>query len=449
MIKIDEQYSFDKLSSIHTGNYEFLGKKRNPPKEEKELNVKISKKTLASQPNYFAIIISSITIILLSIVAVLSYSHSNSFTTVHRVYRSGSASEINPKEVQKYSSMAVIEQDSKRLLNGYNENQKLPMASTTKIMTAVLAIENIPDLNLEVVVPSECVGIEGTSIYLKYDEKIKIIDILYGLILASGNDCATALSVICSGSEEKFVELMNSKASELGLQNTHFCNPHGLHNENHYTSAYDLACITSYAMQNELFRKIVSTKKYQIEKTNKYEVRYLKNKQKLLFDETLNSGEFQVTGVKSGFTPEAGRCLVSSAYKNNTNIICVVLNCPQMFEVSATLMQEALDKFENKCLVEPYAYIASIPVNNGVRDEVGLYVANGFEYPLCDEDEFKILANYYDCVNAPAVADDEVGRLQVVVNNQTCYEEPILIAESVDHKTALDIAKEIINGFMQ
>ena len=176
--------------------------------------------------------------------------------------------------------MVVIEPNSNCVLEAFNENEKLPMASTTKIMTAIIAIENNADLTKVVSAPHKAVGIEGTSIYLRENEELSIKDLLYGLILASGNDSASALAIITSGSEDAFVQLMNNKVAELGLENTHFTNPHGLHDEQHFTTAIDLAKITAYAMQNDVFREIVSTKRHTISETKYTKERYLKNKQK-------------------------------------------------------------------------------------------------------------------------------------------------------------------------
>ena len=147
-----------------------------------------------------------------------------------------------------------------RILFSQNASARLPMASTTKIMTAIVAIENMPT-DYVVTVAKEAVGIEGSSIYLYAGEQITCLDLLYGLMLESGNDAAAALAIAVGGTEERFIMLMNEKAKELGLKDTRFSNPHGLPAENHFTSAADLARLTDYALQNELFAEIVSTKK--------------------------------------------------------------------------------------------------------------------------------------------------------------------------------------------
>jgi D-alanyl-D-alanine carboxypeptidase (penicillin-binding protein 5/6) len=214
-----------------------------------------------------------------------------------------------------------------------NSNKQLPMASTTKIMTALIIIEDC-DLDEEIVVPDEAVGIEGSSIYLKKDEKISIKDLVYGLMLRSGNDCANTLAIHHSGNIKNFVIKMNEKAKEIGANDTNFTNPSGLPDENHYTTAKDLCLIARTAMQNETFRKVVATKNY----NGKY--RSFVNKNKLL-----NSVD-GADGIKTGYTITAGRCLVSSATRNGMTVICVVLNCPDMYERSKEMINNSFNQFE-------------------------------------------------------------------------------------------------------
>ena len=202
-----------------------------------------------------------------------------------------------------------------RILFSQNASARLPMASTTKIMTAIVAIENMPT-DYVVTVAKEAVGIEGSSIYLYAGEQITCLDLLYGLMLESGNDAAAALAIAVGGTEERFIMLMNEKATELGLKDTHFSNPHGLPAENHFTSAADLARLTDYALQNELFAEIVSTKK----RTACEGTRYYVNHNRLLF-----SYEGMI-GVKTGYTQASGRCLVTAARRYGRTLICVTLN---------------------------------------------------------------------------------------------------------------------------
>lgn len=223
----------------------------------------------------------------------------------------------------------VVEVETKRFLHEYNADDRLPMASTTKILTAIIAIEDCP-LDEEVVVPKEAEGAEGSSVYLRAGDIYTVRDLLYGLMLRSGNDCAETLALHHSGSIENFALVMNRRALSMGAEHSRFMNPHGLPCEEHYTTARDLALIAAYAMENETFREIVSCQFYG--------ERGWKNKNKMLF-------EYEgADGVKTGFTVRAGRCLVTSACRDGKRLVCVVLSSPQMYERSAQLLDEAFTK---------------------------------------------------------------------------------------------------------
>ena len=210
----------------------------------------------------------------------------------------------------------VLDRNTLTPLYEKNSNAQVPMASTTKILTCIIALENC-NKNEIVTVSSKSSSVNGSTLGLKTNMKISINDLLYGLMLRSGNDCAIAIAEHISGSVENFSTLMNSKAFELGLLNSNFVTPHGLDNQNHYTTAYDLAILTDYALKNPDFKKIVSTKIATIS-FNGYP-REISNTNELL-------GNIDgVYGVKTGFTFEAGRCLVSSCIRNNLDIIVVVL----------------------------------------------------------------------------------------------------------------------------
>ncbi len=227
----------------------------------------------------------------------------------------------------------AMELSTGTILTEGNAHARLPMASTTKILTAIIIIEDC-NLDEEITVPDEAVGVEGSSIYLKKDEKIDIRDLLYGLMLRSGNDSATTLAIHHSGSIEKFAEVMNERAKIMGAEHSHFKNPSGLPDDEHYTTAYDLCTIACYAMKNDIFKEIVSTKNY----TGKY--KSFVNKNKILYK--YNSAN----GVKTGYTLKAGRCLVSSAEQNGMDVVCVVLNCPDMYERSIAIFENCFNKFK-------------------------------------------------------------------------------------------------------
>lgn len=226
-----------------------------------------------------------------------------------------------PFSASAYSakSMVLLEKSTGSVLLENNSDAVLPMASTTKIMTALVVLESI-SLDIKVKIPDDAVGVEGSSMYLVKGETLTVEELLYGLMLTSGNDAATALAIAVGGDEQSFVSMMNDKASALGLVNTHFKNPSGLPDDEHYTTAYELALITSFALSNPTFAKIVSTRKIKISYNGNPEGRTLSNHNKLLhlYDDAI--------GVKTGFTKKAGRCLVGAATRDGVTLICVTLN---------------------------------------------------------------------------------------------------------------------------
>lgn len=215
-------------------------------------------------------------------------------------------------------------------------DRQLPCASTTKILTAITAIENCGHLDIPIEIDPKSVGVEGTSIYLQKGEKLTIRELLYGLMLRSGNDAATAIALHvgkCAG--KNFVELMNETAIKAGAVNSNFKNPHGLDQEGHYTTAKDLALISAYAMKNKTFCEIVSTKQTKI--SGMAYPRVIKNKNRLL------NGMENCVGIKTGFTKKAGRCYVGAIREDDLTVICCVLNCGPMFEEAAELMDDGMD----------------------------------------------------------------------------------------------------------
>ena len=335
--------------------------------------------------------------------------------------------------------MCVMESSSHRVLYSKNENASLPMASTTKIMTAITAIENCDNIDKEFEISPKGVGISGTSMYLKKGEVMSLRDLLYGLMLVSGNDASVAIGEYVGGSIKGFVDLMNAMANKIGAKNTHFDNTHGLDSPQHYTCAYDLALITSYALKNDTFKQIVSTKNTKI--TNKDgKTRYLKNKNKLL---NLLEG---CNGVKTGYTDDAGRCLVSSCERNGMNIICVVLNCRPMFEESANLINQAFSEYQMFDLTKGYSYEKYINVVEGKSQNVLIGTKEHFFYPL-KEEELKNVAYTYDIlkeIEAPITKDMEVGEIQIFIYNNLQFSEKIYTMENVRRNSIWSKMKRLI-----
>lgn len=317
------------------------------------------------------------------------------------------------------TSEIVMELNSKRILYESNAYDKKYMASTTKILTAIVIIENC-NLDDVVTVTKQSVGIEGSSIYLEEGEKLSVKDLLYGLMLRSGNDCAETLALHCSDSIEAFAELMNLTAKTIGAKNSNFVNPHGLHNDEHYTTAYDLALISCYAMKNNDFREIVSTKSVNIPFSTRDCNRHLVNKNKML-------NEFDgSTGIKTGYTKKAGRCLVSSCKRNGMELICVVLNCPPMFERSKKLLNGCFSEYSEYKIVESDNIIDFIPLNDS-KDTCGVYIKNDVILPLTEEERknIEIVYDYNKILKKPIKKDDEIGRIKIYCKNNLIFEEKI------------------------
>lgn len=235
-----------------------------------------------------------------------------------------------------YSSSVVMEASTGRVLYSENADVRMYPASTTKILTALVVLENLP-LGCKVEIAPQAVGTEGSSIYLRKGEVLTVEELLLGLMLRSGNDAACALAYAVSGNPDAFAALMNEKARACGAVNSNFVNPHGLHDENHYTTARDLALITAAAYRNADFRRIVSTKNAVIGGAEGK--RYLSNKNKLL---TSFDG---ANGVKTGYTTKSGRCLVGGAYRDGMQLISVVLNVYDMWNVSKNLLGRAFEEY--------------------------------------------------------------------------------------------------------
>ncbi len=276
----------------------------------------------------------------------------------------------------------VIEANSGRILYSENENVKLPMASTTKILTALTVIENF-DIQKEITVPKSAVGIEGSSIYLREGEKLTVKELLFGLMLRSGNDCAECLAQTLT-TRDNFISLMNKTAKKYGAKNSNFTNPHGLHDENHYTTAYDLCKISCGAIKNPIFKEIVSTKRINISNDGYSYDRVLINKNKLLFS-------FDgCVGIKTGYTKKAGRCLVTAVEKDGLEIVSVVINSPQMWERSTEIINNCINDYEMVEIVNNSYY--NDKIYNTLSGRIfKIEMPLSFNYPLKSQEKDEIM----------------------------------------------------------
>lgn len=361
------------------------------------------------------------------------------------------ASEI-PKINSRYA--VVIERNSKAILYGKNELTKTKMASTTKIMTAIIVIENT-NLNEIVEISSKAAGTGGSRLKIKKGDKISVKDLLYGLMLRSGNDAAVALAEYVGGSINGFGELMNKKALELGLNNTHFETPHGLDSENHYTTPYELAILTDYALKNETFAKIVGTISCTISVNGIS--RAIGNTNELLG--YLNG----VYGVKTGFTNGAGRCLVTSIKRENLDIICVVLGADTKkirTTDSVKLIEYTFSNFENinineiiKKEFENWKQInegritIEKGIKNGIKIKLDEYDIKNYPIEKGTENQISIEIQCNKEFMAPIQENNKIGKLIVLYNNQPIHEINILTAETVRKKGIKDYILEIIKNY--
>ncbi len=334
------------------------------------------------------------------------------------------------------SGEAVIEVESGRMLYAKDERVRLPMASTTKIMTALLVIEECR-LDDVVSVPAQAVGVEGSSIYLQEGEKLTVRDFLYALMLRSGNDCAVALALHHSGSVEAFCSCMNERAKQLGATDTHFCNPHGLPAEEHFTTARDLAVIASFALKNPVFSQIVSSHSYTIQDGGCGYVRVLQNKNKMLYQYD------GADGVKTGYTKQAGRCLVSSATREGMRVVCAVLNSPDMYNRSAELLDNGFCNYKLQKLFDKNKYI--VELNTDVRGKtVKCKCEKDFVYPLREEElsQVRVEEELPDRLTLPVEEGEAAGNLKIYLKNQLIFSQKIVSIEKKE-KSILDILREM------
>lgn len=349
----------------------------------------------------------------------------------------------------------VFDRVSKQVLYGKNENVKGAMASTTKIMTCIVVLEN-ENLDKEVTVSAKAAGTGGSRLGLKKNDKITVKDLLYGLMLKSGNDAAIALAEDVSESVENFSELMNEKAKELNLNSTHFVTPHGLDNSEHYTTAVELAKIADYAMQNETFAKIVGTKMTTIKINNSEKV--ISNTNELLGN--LNG----VIGIKTGFTNNAGRCLVTETKRGDMDIIAVVLGADTKkyrTKDSVSLIEYTYSNYDlvdlNSKILEEFEKwkninLKRIQVIKGKKENVNIRLGEPQITKMAvkrdDIDKIKIEINCITTFEAPVSPNLRMGTLNVYINEKLIESLEIFTAEQVERKQWNDYFLDLIKNFM-
>lgn len=344
--------------------------------------------------------------------------------------------ELNSRKVIVYDRLSGLK------VYGKNENKETAMASTTKIMTAIIVIENCKNFDDVVTITSKAANIGGSRLKLNTGDKITVNDLLYGMLLRSGNDAAISLAIYTAGSVENFASLMNQKASSIGLLHTHFVTPHGLDDPNHYTTCYELAKITDYALNNDKFAQIVKTKSATI--TINGSPRQINNT-----NEILCSNVEGVYGVKTGFTNNAGRCLVTSIKKNDMDFIIIVIGADtrklrasdtlkliqysfQTFHVE-NIDEKISTEFENwQNINQSRIFIrkASNPLQTKLGDYSIHKIATSSEVQV----EINAIANF----DAPLMENEKIGTLTVKNDNDVIEKVDILVANQVNKMSIPD-----------
>lgn len=322
-------------------------------------------------------------------------------------------------------SAVLIDKNSKRIFFEINKDEPLPMASTTKIMTALITLEQ-ENLDEYFIVDEAAIMVEGSSMGLKKGDKVTLRILAEGMLLASGNDAANAAAVKISGSTEKFVKLMNKRAKEMGLESTSFETPSGLDGENHFSTAYDMALLAKNALDNPDFAAICGQKSISAEYGNPPYSRRITNHNKLL-------GMLEgVTGVKTGFTKKAGRCLVSSAEREGVSLICVTLGCPDDWNYHKALYEEYFKKLKSVSLGDNLPDI-KIPVAGGIKSEVSVK-AVPVSATLFDgeEDKIKVIISQEPFVFAPVEKDEILGKVIFKLDGKIIAETPLVAGDKIE-----------------
>lgn len=367
------------------------------------------------------------------------------------------SSTLNEIPIINARHSVVLDRSSKTIIYGKNENEKCKMASTTKIMTSLIVIENCNDLNKTITISKKAAGTGGSRLGLKTNDKITIQNLLYGLMMVSGNDAAVALAEAISGSVENFAILMNKKAENLGLISTHFITPHGLDEEEHYTTAYELAILTDYALSNDTFLKIVRTQNYTIN-INGYS-KNLNNTNELL-------GYLDgVYGVKTGFTNGANRCLVTACKRGDLDIISVVLGSDTKKDRTQDSIKLINYTFSNFSIVNLKDIIDknfemwkqntsnSIIINKGLSSNLDLFLdASQVPYEKKAVNKLSIekittSISFTKNFEAPLKSNTLIGTMDVSIDGNNLFSIPILNKNLIKKRNSFFYLKEFTKNY--
>ncbi|MBR3992154.1 MAG: D-alanyl-D-alanine carboxypeptidase [Clostridia bacterium] len=336
-------------------------------------------------------------------------------------------------------SAILIEGDSGRVIMSKDPDKKLPMASTTKIMTALVVLEN-GGVDGDVTVPPEAAGVEGSSAYLKSGEVVPKKDLLYALMLQSANDAAVALAVDTAGSVEDFASMMNDRAEKLGLDGTHFTNPHGLSDDGHYTTARDLARLTAYALKNPVFEKIVSTYEYTTSPCENGVSRVYVNHNRLLRD--LGGA----VGVKTGYTRDSGRCLVSAVRRDGLLTVAVTLSDPDDWRDHKALHEYGHSVWSVRVLAEPREVTVDVPCVGGDVPTVRLSNSDYVRCPLPDDARITKTVECDRFFTPPVARGDAVGTVVFYADGKEVASAPLFAEHgAAESPGKLSFTEQILN----
>lgn len=323
-------------------------------------------------------------------------------------------------------SAVLIDCDSGRVLYEKNPNEKRLIASITKLMTALVAVESCPDLSQRVKIKPEWVGAEGSSIYLRAEEELNLETLVYGLLLQSGNDAAVAIAGYCGKGEiDRFVEWMNLRAQDLGMKNTHFQNPNGLNHDAHYSTAGDMAKLAVACMKNETIAKIVATKSISLEG------RTFVNHNKLLWQYP------NCVGMKTGYTQLAGRTLISSAKKDGQTLAVVTLCDPDDWKDHKNLLEYGFQTFPKKTFIQTGDELAYLPVEGSLVRSVAVYAKDSISYPVAEGEKTKIKVDLPETVQAPITKGEIAGKVSLTVDGKVVGESYLLYGASLSRDTVV------------
>lgn len=363
---------------------------------------------------------------------------------------------LEAPNTEKAGAALLVDMKTGRMLYAKNPDERMYPASTTKMMTGILALESgkMGETATATYEALKSITLEDSYMGILIGEQLSMTDLLYGMLVYSANDAANVIAVQIAGSMEAFVDMMNAKAAEIGMTNTHFMNPCGVHDDNHYTTAYDLAVLARYCMQNEQFREVVKTPSYHIAPTNKYAVdRYLYSTN--LFLSTARSSHYlykQCTGIKTGTTSAAGHCLVASAEYNGMELLSVVLKCNDLdlaenaysYIVTRNLFDFGFNNYQPGILATPGNIVSDSKVYEAKADKrVTLTVDNEVSALLpIDEDiaaSVETVTDLPEVIQAPVAKGDVLGQVSYTYNGNEIGRANLIAANDVELNKVLHV----------